>query len=231
LQLLVGPLRKWDLKASTRPDYFIANSTAIQSDIKKYYGRESVVIHPPVNVEKFESRGSSYESRNGFVTVGRLVPYKRVDLIIEACNKLQLPLTVVGRGPDLGRLQKMAGSTVSFDTDASDEAVVEYMGNSAAFLFAADEDFGITPVEALAAGTPVIAFKSGGALDYIVPGKTGEFFEEQTIESLAATLKNFDPKKYDSTELKSFAQQFSAENFTNHIYSYLKKIFHHNSNN
>lgn len=215
LKLLVKPLRKRDYEAAQKVDYFIANSTHIQKDIKSFYGRDSVVIHPPVDIKRFSQ--PSEHKRAGFVTVGRLTPYKRVDIIIDACNKLKLPLTIVGRGPELPKLQSLAGPTIQFDTNADDLAIVGYMASAEAFLFAAEEDFGITPVEAMAAGTPVIAYKSGGALDYVVEGVTGMFFTGQTPESLVKALQDFHPKKFDHTKIGKHAKQFSPNLFSNRI--------------
>jgi glycosyltransferase involved in cell wall biosynthesis len=190
LKLLVGPLRKADYAAAQKVDQFIANSTHIQSDIKKYYGRDSVVIHPPVDVERFRKYARPQTERHGFVTVGRLVPYKRVDIIVDACTQLGLDLKVIGKGPELANLQKRAGPTIQFITDASDEVVATEMGQAEAFIFAAFEDFGITPVEAMAVGTPVIAYKAGGALDYVIEGKTGLFFSSQSSQALMALLSH-----------------------------------------
>lgn len=225
LKLLIGPLRQWDKKAASRPDYIIANSTHIQSDIKKYYGRDSVVIHPPVDTKRFQLPSTSFNlpARKGFVTVGRQVPYKRVDLIVDACTQLNLPLTVIGRGPEHSNLVKRAGPTVSF-IFASDEEVVRHMGEAEAFIMAAFEDFGITPVEAMAAGTPVIAYKAGGALDYVTPGLTGTFFTEQTAESLAECLKSFDASSYDSAAIQKAAQNFSVEQFHNSLKKTIESI-------
>ncbi len=214
LKLLVGPLRKKDYKAAQNVDYFIANSTHIQSDIKKFYKKDSVVIHPPVDIERLLPK--SNKARHGFVTVGRLVPYKRTDIIVEACSQLHLPLTVVGRGPELKRLRKLAGPTVTFDTNANDEAVANYLQTAEAFLFAAQEDFGITPVEAMAAGTPVIAYRAGGALDYI-NDKTGMFFDEQTPESLKKVLQRFKNLSFNHRTISQAAQKFSTENFRSNM--------------
>lgn len=211
LKLLVGPLRRWDLKASQRPDLFIANSTHIQADIKTYYKRDSVVIHPPVNLARFQV-GTPTE-RQGFITVGRFKFYKRLDLIIDACNELGLPLKIIGYGPELAALQKMAGRTITFLVNPPDEELVQYVASAEAFIFAAEEDFGIAPVEALAAGTPVIAYRAGGALDYVIPGQTGAFFEQQTVESLVATLKNFNAVNYDPAAIKQHAKNFGPDVF------------------
>lgn len=211
LKTLVAPLRKRDYKAAQRADYFIANSTHIKDDIKKYYGRDAEVIHPPIDTARFAT--AKPEKRHGFVCASRLVPQKRIDLAIHACNKLSLPLTVVGDGPERQNLQKIAGPTVKFAGRVSDEEMVRQFANAQALIFPSFEDFGIVPVEAMAAGTPVIAFKKGGSLDYVEEGKTGLFFNEQTAASLANTLKSFDYKKFDSKLIKKRAGQFSQKNF------------------
>jgi len=211
LRILVGPLRKWDYKAAQRPDLMIANSTHTQSMIKKYYGRDSEVIHPPVEIERFES--SDDRHRHGFVAAGRQTPYKRIDLAVQACSQLNLPLVVIGDGPDNARLRNLAGPTVTFLGRASDVVVEQQFSQSSALIFAGWDDFGITPVEAMAAGTPVIAYKLGGALDYVIPGKTGEFFEKQTVESLMQALRYFDASKYKSKNIRAKALEFSPEVF------------------
>jgi glycosyltransferase involved in cell wall biosynthesis len=224
LRLLVGPLRRWDLKAAQRPDYFIANSNHIKNDIETYYGRESTVIHPPVDLSRFDKLDPP-TTRKGFVTVGRQVPYKKVGIIVDACSALGLPLTVVGRGPEHAKLVKRAGSSVNFITDASDERVTLCLIEAEAFIIAAFEDFGITPVEALAAGTPVIAYEAGGALDYVVPGKTGAFFSEQTAASLEQALRDFVPANYDSVTIAASAEQFSPSAFRSHMAEFIAEHY------
>lgn len=226
LQLLVGPLRRWDLKASKRPDYFIANSTHIKDDIKKYYGRDATIIFPPIDISRFENPTPDIgdSPRSGYVTTGRQTPHKRTDIIVQACTELNLPLTVIGRGPEHVKLVSMAGPTIRFDTNASDETLADYLRGAKAYLFASFDDFGIVAIEALAAGTPVIAYKAGGALDYIHPSKTGEFFASQTADSLAETLQTFDPETYDHQELRVFAKQFSTSEFHKRFIKFLKSI-------
>ncbi len=211
LKLLLSPLRKWDYKAAQRADVMIANSSHIQADIRRYYDRESTVIFPPVDTKPFQETSS--QSRNGFLVLGRQVPQKRQILAVEACTNLGLPLTVVGSGPENSRLRTAAGPSVSFDTDASDQDVRQYMANSQAFLFCGTDDFGIAPVEAMAAGTPVIAYKAGGALDYVQPGITGEFFEENSSESLSQVLSAFDSSKYSPDGIKRASNKFSIVSF------------------
>lgn len=212
LKLLVKPLRRADYAAAQNVDYFIANSSHIQNDIQKYYGQESTIIHPPVDTEDFKHTDTA-SIRNGYVVWGRHVPYKRFDLAVEACNTLELPLTVIGEGPVTKKLKGLAGPTITFTGRIPRNELVGYAHSAQAFLFPAEEDFGIAPVEALAAGTPVIAYKSGGALDYVLPGKTGEFFTEQTALSLIESLANFEARKFNSAEISAYATKFSAKNF------------------
>lgn len=211
LRLLVDPLRKWDYQAAQRPDYMIANSTHIRNEIQKYYDRKADVVFPPVLIDRFKSRDRY--SRYGYVITGRQTPYKRVDLAVAACTQLKLPLKVIGNGPDHDRLAAMAGPTVRFLTKVTDKEMPYHFHASEGFIFPGLDDFGIVPVEAMAAGTPVIAFKGGGALDYIKDGETGTFFEEQTVESLVEALKSFDPESYDHKKIMRQAARFAPKNF------------------
>jgi glycosyltransferase involved in cell wall biosynthesis len=222
LKILVGPMRRWDYKAAQRPHYMIANSNYIKDQIKKYYGRDSVVIHPPVEIERFASKTD--QLRQGFITAGRQTPYKRIDLAVAACTKLGLPLTVIGQGPDHRKLVKMAGPTVSFVVGASDAEVVKYFQSAKAFIFPGIDDFGIVAVEALAAGTPVIAYQAGGALDYVIPGETGEFFSPQTSQVLANALQSFDPAKYNSSVITKKAASFSASSFHRAVGKFINSV-------
>lgn len=221
LKLLVGPMRRWDYRSAQRPDHILANSTHIQKEIKKYYRRESTVVFPPVDIKRFESLAKNTE-RNGFVCVGRLAPYKRIDLAVQACTDLSVPLVVLGGGPDLKRLQKLAGPTITFIPRPNDKDINEALKNAEAFLFPGLDDFGIAPVEALSAGIPVIAYKAGGALDYVQDGKNGLFFEKQTVGSLKNTIKNF-KVTYSSNKISESAQPFSEENFAKRIKIYIKE--------
>lgn len=213
LWLLVKPLRRWDFKAAGRPDVMIANSTHIQKEIKKYYKRDSTVIFPPVDLARFSKHTNRLHKRRGFVISGRQTPYKRFDLAVIACTKLGLPLTVIGNGPDNKRLRKLAGKSVTFLGKVSDEVLEEEFASAHALIFPGLDDFGITAVEALASGTPVVAFKAGGALDYIRPHVTGEFFEREQPGALARVLKTFDGKAYSSAAIRAYAQRFSKETF------------------
>jgi glycosyltransferase involved in cell wall biosynthesis len=212
LRLFIRPLRSWNFRAAQRADIVLANSMHTQAEIAFFYKRQSTVVHPPVDIDRFAHQPAV--KRSGFVTAGRQTPYKRTDLIVEACTRLNLPLVVIGRGPEHERLVRMAGPTVQFPENITDEQMSTYLASAEAFLFAAYEDFGITPVEALAAGTPVIAYRDGGALDYVVEGKTGSFFGQQTAESLMETLKNFDSQAFDHLTISQQAAQFAPEVFS-----------------
>ncbi len=222
LKLLIAPLRKWDYKAAQRPNYIIANSSHIQKEIKQYYGRESEVIFPPVYMERFQKPENQKLQRKGFLISGRQTPYKRFDLAVKACTRLDFPLSVVGDGPDNKRLRKMAGPSITFLGKVSDKVLEEEFASAQALIFPGLDDFGITPVEAMASGTPVIAYQAGGALDYIVPGRTGMFFGRQTPDSLEEVLKKFDASKYSAPAIAVHAQKFSAETFREEITKFLR---------
>jgi len=206
-------LKIWDAVAADRPDYYFSNSRYIKNRIKKYYGRDSKVIYPPVDVNKFTPLKNDSAVGDYYLFVSRLVGYKKCDLVIEAFNKLKLPLKIIGRGPEKARLKKIAKQNIDFLGYLSDEQMKKYYREARAFVFAAEEDFGIVPVEAMAAGRPVIAFGKGGATESIVEGKTGIFFAEQSVESLMAAIKRFNPKKFDSKAIRKQAEKFSEERF------------------
>ncbi|HKP47269.1 MAG TPA: glycosyltransferase, partial [Pyrinomonadaceae bacterium] len=169
LPLLLLALKAWDRRAARRPDYYIANSQNVAERIKKFYGRDAVVIPPPIEVDRFRACA---ETEDYFLVLSRLVPYKRIDLAIEACTKLNRKLIVVGDGPDRARLEKLAGPSVTFLGRQPDEAVVRLASRCRALLFPGEEDFGMTPLEVNAAGRPVIAFRAGGALETVIEGRT-----------------------------------------------------------
>lgn len=224
LQPVLALLRQWDWAAAHRVDHFIAISTTVQQRVKSIYSRESVVIHPPVNTTFFtpdpHNRQGDY-----FLIVGRLIPYKRIDLAVQAFN--QLPhekLVIVGSGRDLAALRAQAGPNITFLGRQPNEHVRELMRGCKAFLFPGLEDFGIAPVEAMACGRPVIAYGAGGALDTVVPGVTGELFAEQTYESLLATLEHFDAAAYDPAACRARAEQFGAANFRHKLAAHLATL-------
>lgn len=211
LRLLVGPLRKWDYKAAQRADVIVANSSHIQADIKQYYSRESTVVFPPIDTDKISVTKS--QKRQGFVTSGRLAPAKHVDVIVDAATSLNLPLTVIGKGPAYDDLVRRAGPTVQLLGFVDDSDLYNTWASAEAFIFASYDDFGMSPVEAMAAGTPVIAYRAGGSLDYVTPGVTGEFFDEQSAQSLIPILQSFNSSKYNSDDIKNHSQRFSVVNF------------------
>lgn len=215
--------RIWDLMAADRVDHFIANSHYVARRIKKYYGRDSVVVYPPVNVEKFKP-GKKENIKDYFLFVSRLVGYKRCDLVIDAFNKLGLSLKVIGKGPEKNALKKKANSNIEFLGYLSDEEIKKYYQEARAFIFAAEEDFGIVPLEAMSCGRPVIAYGMGGATETVKSGVTGEFFDEQTPEALMSAVKSFDPDKYDPIAIRKHAEQFSTEVFKKEFKSAVEKI-------
>lgn len=224
LKLLVAPLRKWDYKTAQRPDYIIANSNHIKTEIKKYYHRDATVIFPPVHFERFQKPQHKNLPRKGFVIAGRQTPYKRFDLAIQACTKLNLPLRVIGSGPDHARLRSLAGPSIEFLGRISDEAMEKEFASAEALLFPGLDDFGITPVEAMAAGTPVIAYKAGGALDYVIEGKTGMFFEEQTVDSLCKALQAFQSKTFHADTIRDSVRKFAPEYFQQNMSDYIAHL-------
>ncbi|HWT40624.1 MAG TPA: glycosyltransferase [Dongiaceae bacterium] len=197
----VKKMRKLDRESVKDIDIFIANSTVTQERIKEYYDKPSTIIYPPVNIDRFTPPPKG--DRHGYVIWGRHVPYKRFDLAIQAANKLNAELTIAGTGPDTERLKSLASPTVKFVGRISDAELVKLAQTSKAFLFPNEEDFGISAVEALAAGTPVIAYKKGGALDIVQDGETGVFFEEQTVKSLVEAMKRFEA--IQASDLRAFS--------------------------
>lgn len=218
LKLLLGPLRRWDYKAAQRPDFFIANSTHIKNEIKKYYGRDATVIHPPIDVERFPLHEGP---RQGFIIAGRQTPYKRFDLAVAACSKLNVPLKVIGGGPDHARLVRMAGPSVQFLTGVKDDQMAELIGGAQAFIFPNLDDFGVVAVEALSTGTPLIAYQAGGALDYVEEGKTGLFFTNQTVDSLCGALKTFTNYQFDAAAIHQAALQYDTQHFREAMQAFL----------
>ena len=190
IPFFVKRMRKLDLESVKGVDIFIANSTITQERIKKYYGKPSTIVYPPINVDRFTPPPKG--ERSGYIVWGRHVPYKRFDLAIKACTQLGVPLTVIGSGPDTERLKSLAGPTITFTGRVSDEELVTRAQSAKAFLFPNEEDFGMSAAEALAAGTPVIAYKKGGALDIVQDGETGLFFTEQTTKGLIEAIKRFE---------------------------------------
>lgn len=221
LPLLITGLRMWDQVSAMRVDHFIANSPVVAERIQKYYRRDAVVIPPPVEVSRF-SFDPDIEVEDYFLIISRLIPYKRIDLAIEACNRLRLPLVIIGDGRDLERLKRLAGPTIRFLGRLSDQEVLHYYARCRALLFPGEEDFGITPLEAQACGRPVIAYGSGGALASVVEGITGVFFYEQTVDSLATALASFDERRYEPQTIRSHALEFDMPRFHRRILQFIE---------
>jgi len=222
-QLYRSYLRIWDRLAADRVDHFIANSRFVARRIQKYYHRESVVINPPVDTSRFQMTNDVKEY---YLIVSRLRPYKSVDIAIQAFNKLGLPLYIIGEGEDIGRLRDMAGPHVKFLGFVSDEKIAQYFAHCKAFIHPQEEDFGITPVEAMASGRPVIAYGAGGALETVVHGKTGVLFDEQSWEALADTVIHFKTSDYKPEEICAHAERFDTERFKERIHAYIEKTWH-----
>jgi glycosyltransferase involved in cell wall biosynthesis len=225
--LLTHYLRQWDRQAADRVDYFIANSRLTQSRIKKYYRRDSVVIYPPVDVDRLKA---TKEHKDYFLIVSQLTQYKNIDIAIESFNKLGLSLVIIGDGPERKRLDKLAGPNVEIKGFLDDDLTVEYYQNCKAFIFAGSDDFGIAPVEAMAAGKPVLALRDGGALETVIEGKTGEFFDAPIIELLADGVRRITENTYDTEYIRKHSEQFSTQRFINEIEKYTNQIIDKNRN-
>jgi len=240
ISLVLNYIRLWDKQAADRVDKFIANSKTVQKRIKKYYRRNSIVIYPPVELDKFssfapptdvgratEDKSSSAKTAEDkyFLIGGRLAPYKRIDLAIEACNKLNKKLKIFGGGVDLPRLEKIAGSNknIEFLGRVDDKTKAELYSKFQAFLNPQEEDFGITVIEAMASGRPVIAYRKGGAAETVIENVTGKFFNKQTVEDLADVLRNFDARQFNPKIIREHAEKFSTERFKNEIKNFIKE--------
>ncbi|MFZ5559755.1 MAG: glycosyltransferase [Patescibacteria group bacterium] len=227
-KFLLHYFRIWDRQVSERVDYFIACSKTAQERIEKYYKRDSVVIYPPATrASSLAMRaGPPVQNREFYLIVSQLRKYKRIDLAIEAFNKLGLELIIIGEGPEKKKLQRKANKNIKFLDWQPDEVVEEYYQNCTAFVFPSEDDFGIAPVEAMSYGKPVLAFRKGGAIETIIEGKTGEFFDYQNAAVLADGIRrlrlNF--KNYDPKFISAHVQKFGRERFEKEIKDYIEKI-------
>ncbi len=221
LPFLISGLRVWDQTSSMRVDHFIANSPVVADRIRKYYRRNAVVIPPPVEVSRF-TFDPTIRPEDFFLIVSRLMPYKRIDLAIEACNQLQLPLVIIGSGRDENRLKHLAGPTIRFMGRLSDQEVLYYYAHCRALILPGEEDFGITPLEAQASGRPVIAYAAGGSLASIIDNVTGTFFYKQTVESLVEVLASFDEHAYDPHTIYNHALEFDQPRFKRRIQQFIE---------
>lgn len=231
ISLSLSRLRLWDLSAASRVDYFIANSKLVQKRIAKYYRRSSLVIYPPVEIDNFYISDLTHQKKEDsyFLAGCRLAPYKRVDLVVEAFKKTGDRLKIFGDGVDLKRLKKLAigYNNIEFLNRVDKASLAKLYSNCLAYINPQEEDFGITMVEAMASGRPVIAYAKGGALETIVEKETGLFFRKQTTDSLVETISYFKENKnslnWDSEKIKQQAEKFKIENFENSIKEFIKK--------
>ncbi|MCC7543187.1 glycosyltransferase [bacterium] len=215
LRRTVQKARKWDFAAAQRPDVLLANSKHVQKRIQKYYQRDSQVVYPVVDVERFMKRRHPrprHVPDRYMLAVSRLVPYKRIDIAVQACEQAGYPLIVIGAGPQLKSLRKIAGPQTQFLGEVKDSLVEAYLQHASAFLFPGEEDFGITPVESLASGTPVIAYRRGGATE-TVADSVGVLVRQQSVAAFVRAIQEYDATCYDADILQLRAQEFSRERF------------------
>ncbi|MGE5297664.1 MAG: glycosyltransferase [Acidobacteriaceae bacterium] len=220
-RLALKYIKKWDLRASQRPDFFIANSKNVQDRIKKFYGRGSEVIYPPVDTDFFSPTGGGRQDY--YLVASRLEPYKKVDLVIEAFNDLKLPLKVAGIGTQLGSLKKIARGNIEFLGRVSDKELKKLYSEAKAFVFPAEEDAGIMMLEAQSCGTPVVAFRKGGALELVKENVTGIYFNEQTSAAIKQAITEFKPEIFDPSAIRQFALQFDKKEFQKNIRRFVEE--------
>jgi len=216
-------LRMWDQLTAQRVDHFVANSQFVSKRIRKYYGRDSVVIHPPVDVG---APGATQEREDFYLWVGELVAYKRPDLAVQACSELGRSLLVIGDGKQKSKLEKLAGPTIAFAGRLSDEEVRSSMHRCKALIFPGREDFGIVPVEAMASGAPVIAFDSGGASETLIDGVTGVMFSGQTVKEVKNAIVRFESRTpdFEPTRIRQHASMFSRKRFVDEFRAFVDGV-------
>ncbi len=207
---LISRLREWDYAAAQRADHIIGISRYVNQRIHKYYRRQAELIYPPVDTKRFDN---TKDRQDYYLVVSRLVPYKQIELAVQACTRMKRPLKVAGSGSELAALQRMAGPTVKFITQPTDGDITDLYSRAKGFIFTPEEDFGITPLEAMASGCPVIAYGRGGALETVIDGETGVFFNEPTIDSVVEAIKRFEATSFDVKKLRTQAERFSNQRF------------------
>ncbi|MDD3486776.1 MAG: glycosyltransferase [Candidatus Moranbacteria bacterium] len=218
IPFLMNYIRVWDRVSADRVDEYIANSRFVAGRIKKYYKRDSIVINPPVDINHFK-----IDSKQGgyFLMVGRLMTYKRFDIVIEAFNKLKWPLKIIGRGPDEKRLRALAGPTIEFTGRLSDEELAKTYSRARAFIFPQEEDFGIVAIEAMAAGVPIIAFQGGDIIEHVRENQEGIFFNQQNSDVLIEALRKFESLDFNRQAIRERALPFDREIFKKKIEDYI----------
>lgn len=218
---MLSYMRTWDVRSSFGVDYFIANSNYISKRINKVYRRASTVIYPNVEVHDFDV---VLDKQDYYFTCSRMVPYKKIDLIVEAFSTMpEKKLIVIGDGPEMDKIKKKAGNNIELIGYQPFSVLKDKMAKARAFVFAAEEDFGIVPVEAQACGTPVIAYGKGGCLETVVDGITGVHFEEQTVTSLVNAVKRFESMQFDSSAIRNNAERFCSERFDQELVSFVNE--------
>ena len=222
-RLLVKPLKKTDYRAAQKPDYFLTISEYAKKQIETYYHREATIIHPPVEIDSFKKQGKT-NIENFYITTSRQVNWKRIDLAIKACLKTNQQLLIIGDGPEHDDLVKIVKDSplIKFLPVMNREELKTYLAKAKGYLFPSLEPFGIAPVEALAAGCPVIALNNGGSLDYIKNGENGILFEKQTVNSLVSAIEKFEKTKFDRTKISASAEQFSVSRFDREVKDFIK---------
>jgi glycosyltransferase involved in cell wall biosynthesis len=218
---MVRGLRRWDLGASRQPDHFIANSKAVAARIYKAYGRVAEVIYPPIDVDRFSPCA---EQDDYYLILSRLVSYKRIDLAVDACTTLNRRLVVIGDGPDRARLEARAGSTISFLGRLEDKDVEHFASRCRALIFPGEEDFGMVPLEIAAAGRPTIAYRAGGAVETIIEGETGVFFDRQCPEDLAKAILYCEQRKWNQDLLCRHAEMFGIDIFRDSFLQFFDRV-------
>ena len=221
LSVMVKALRTWEKRAASRPDYFIANSHIVADRLRAAFGIEATVIEPPIVTSRF---AMSRNIQDFYLVLSRLVPYKKIDLAVEACTRTNRRLFIIGGGSDRARLQSVAGPNVTFLGRQPDSVVNQYVSRCRALIFPGEEDFGMTPLEVNAAGRPVIAYGAGGATETIVPGVNGVLFRQQTTESLIEALEEFEESGWDSSAIQRRAQRYDIHVFQNRLFDFLAQV-------
>lgn len=220
---ILNKIKKWDVANSKNVDFFIANSNYVAARIKRIYDREATVIYPPVDVDFFQLEE---QKQDYYFTASRLVTYKKVQLIVETFNELpHLKLIVAGNGPEFQKLKKLGKNNIEYVGFVDYEKLKNFMQKAKAFVFAAEEDFGIIPVEAQACGTPVIAFAKGGTLETVVENETGVFFEEQSTRKLKEAIYTFEKTEFNPKKIREHAIKFSKQRFENQMKDFVESKF------
>jgi glycosyltransferase involved in cell wall biosynthesis len=221
LEFMVRGLKQWEIRAASRPDYYIANSHIVAERLKSAFGVEATVIEPPIVTSRFKPRK---DTEDYYLILSRLTPYKRIDLAVEACTKTGRNLMVVGDGPDRSRLESLAGPTVRFLGRQPDAVVNRHASRCRALIFPGEEDFGMAPLEINAAGRPVVAYGAGGATETVIENLNGVLFREQTVESLVQALEKYESQSWDSAAIRRNAQRYDVRQFQERLLRFLAQV-------